>query len=109
LGFNPNLVLLQVLTKQLAHDKVFQCLGQSQLTFWSFVFLGFFYAAQIVDTPSMSPHPVQAIDDFDAALCERATNLGYKSYVFSSKPITPQEAALQRPIMPSLPVILGMG
>ncbi|SPJ78513.1 related to small s protein [Fusarium torulosum] len=97
LGFNPNLVLLQVLTKQLAHEKIYQCLGQSQLAFWSFVFLGFFYAAQIVDSPSMSPHLVQAIENFDAALCERATNLGNKSYVFSSKSVTSQEAALQRP------------
>jgi hypothetical protein len=97
LGFNPNLVLLQVLTKQLAHEKIYQCLGQSQLTFWNFVFLGFFYATQIVDWPSKSPRLVQAIDEFNAALCERATNLGNKSYVFSSKSVTPQEAALQRP------------
>ncbi|KAI6762408.1 hypothetical protein HG530_008388 [Fusarium avenaceum] len=97
LGFNPNLVLLQVLTKQLAHEKIYQCLGQSQLSFWSFVFLGFFYAAQIVDCPSMSPHLVQAIDDFDVALCERATNLGNKSYVFISKSTTPRKVALQVP------------
>ncbi|RSL48492.1 hypothetical protein CEP53_009511 [Fusarium sp. AF-6] len=36
--FNPNLVLLQVLTKQLRYEKIYLHLGNSKLSFWDFVF-----------------------------------------------------------------------
>ncbi|KAG4282188.1 hypothetical protein FPRO04_13364 [Fusarium proliferatum] len=84
-GFNPHLVLLQVLTEQLGHERIYSCLGQSQLAFWTFVFLGFLYAVQIDNRASQL---VRAIDDFDAALSKRAANLGGKGYVFSSDPTT---------------------
>ncbi|RTE76951.1 hypothetical protein BHE90_008571 [Fusarium euwallaceae] len=93
--FNPNLVLLQVLTKQLRHEKIYLYLGNSRLSFWDFVFLGFLYATRVVDSPSMSRQLVQAIDNFDAALCERAAMLGKKGYIFSPHSATSQAAMLQ--------------
>ncbi|KAJ3454194.1 hypothetical protein MRS44_018088 [Fusarium solani] len=94
--FNPNLVLLEVLTRRLGQDKIHRHLGFSGLAFWDFVFLGFLYATQVVDSPSISQRLVRAVDKFDAALCERAASLGRKGYIFSSKLATPQASALPK-------------
>ncbi|VUC28213.1 unnamed protein product [Clonostachys rosea] len=81
-NFSPELVLLQVLTKQISETRLYTYLGFSQLAFWDLVVLGFLYASQVDEC--FSEPLVQAIDEFDAALCARAADLGKRGYIFDS-------------------------
>ncbi|CAG1980275.1 unnamed protein product [Fusarium graminearum] len=89
-SFDPNLALVQVLTKQLPHEKIYQHIGHSHISFWSFAVLGFLYAGQVGSSPHTDHLLIQAIEEFDAALCQRATYLGNKGFVFTSNTIKPQ-------------------
>ncbi|CAH0050899.1 unnamed protein product [Clonostachys solani] len=81
-NFAPELVLLQVLTTLISKPRLFIYLGFSQLAFWDLVVLGFLYASQVEECFSESL--VHAVDDFDAALCERAADLGKRGYIFDA-------------------------